>query len=106
VQRRTNPRGVVHRARISGRPLAAIARRRIAMIERDPRALCAAAAALARRAGEAIMAVYRRDFDVEYKDDRSPLTEADLAAHHILSGGLAALSPSLPVLSEESADTV
>lgn len=52
------------------------------------------------------MAVYRRDFDVEYKDDCSPLTEADLAAHHILSGGLAALSPSLPVLSEESADTV
>ncbi len=61
---------------------------------------------LAKRAGEAILAVYRRDFQVEYKDDRSPLTKADLAAHQILLEGLSALSPSLPVLSEESAQLI
>lgn len=36
------------------------------------------------------------------KADRTPLTEADLASHRILSEGLARLFPSLPILSEES----
>ncbi|MFA7542182.1 MAG: inositol monophosphatase family protein, partial [Lysobacterales bacterium] len=62
--------------------------------------------ALAGQAGEAIMAIYRRDFQVEIKDDRSPMTEADLAAHRILVEGLTALQPGLPVLSEESAGAV
>lgn len=68
--------------------------------------LAAPACDLARAAGEAILAVYRRGFSVELKDDRSPLTEADLASHRLLVDGLSALAPSLPVLSEESADTV
>jgi 3'(2'), 5'-bisphosphate nucleotidase len=54
-------------------------------------------------AGNAIMEVYERDFDVELKDDRSPLTEADRAAHAIIVERLGELSPRLPVLSEESA---
>ncbi|HET9485008.1 MAG TPA: 3'(2'),5'-bisphosphate nucleotidase CysQ [Xanthomonadales bacterium] len=66
-------------------------------------ALRAPVVELAQRAGEAIMAVYRSDFAVEHKDDRSPLTEADLAAHRIIAAGLGRLDPSLPVLSEESA---
>jgi len=61
------------------------------------------AIALAEQAGRAIMAVYARDFAVESKDDRSPLTEADLASHHVLVDGLRALTPEVPVLSEESA---
>lgn len=61
--------------------------------------------ALTRRAGEAILAVYRREFSVEYKEDESPLTEADLASHRVLVAGLSALSPTLPVLSEESTTT-
>ena len=60
--------------------------------------------AIARRAAAAILAVYRSDFEVEDKTDRSPLTEADIAAHHILVDGLRALTPELPVLSEESAN--
>jgi 3'(2'), 5'-bisphosphate nucleotidase len=60
--------------------------------------------ALARAAGDAILAIYAREFDVTHKDDRSPLTEADLAAHHLILAGLRALSPDIPVLSEESAD--
>ncbi|GIX39501.1 MAG: 3'(2'),5'-bisphosphate nucleotidase CysQ [Silanimonas sp.] len=65
-------------------------------------ALRAPLVALARRAGEAILAVYARDFDVEAKADRSPLTEADLASHRVLVAGLGALTPGIPVLSEES----
>lgn len=59
---------------------------------------------LARDAGAAIMQVYVQDFTVEHKDDKSPLTAADMAAHHLIVAGLQALTPELPVLSEESAD--
>ena len=59
---------------------------------------------LARDAGAAIMQVYVQDFAVEHKDDRSPLTAADMAAHHLIVAGLEALTPDLPVLSEESKD--
>ncbi len=57
---------------------------------------------LARRAGDAILEIYRTDFDVETKDDQSPLTRADLAAHRVIVEGLSALTPDLPVVSEES----
>jgi 3'(2'), 5'-bisphosphate nucleotidase len=55
-------------------------------------------------AGAAIMRVYAEDFAVAQKDDRSPLTAADMASHHLILDGLRALTPELPVLSEESAD--
>jgi len=58
--------------------------------------------ALARRAGEAILEVYARDFDVELKDDRSPLTAADLAAQKVIAEGLAHIEPALPLVSEEA----
>jgi 3'(2'), 5'-bisphosphate nucleotidase len=48
---------------------------------------------IVRRAGDAILEVYRTDFDVETKDDESPLTKADLAAHRIIVAGLAAAHP-------------
>jgi 3'(2'), 5'-bisphosphate nucleotidase len=50
------------------------------------------------------MQVYVQDFPVEHKADRSPLTEADLAAHHLITAALARLTPRVPVLSEESAE--
>ena len=43
---------------------------------------------IARTAGAAILRVYATDFAVEHKDDRSPLTAADLASHHIIVEGL------------------
>lgn len=58
--------------------------------------------AIAREAGAAIMAVYARDFSVEEKADKSPLTEADAAANSIITARLRALLPALPVLSEEA----
>jgi 3'(2'), 5'-bisphosphate nucleotidase len=60
--------------------------------------------AMARDAGAAIMRIYAQDFSVQTKDDDSPLTAADLAAHTILTAGLQALAPEVPVLSEEAAD--
>jgi 3'(2'), 5'-bisphosphate nucleotidase len=58
--------------------------------------------AIARSAGSAIMQVYAGEIEIQRKDDNSPLTEADMAAHHIIEAGLQKLSPALPVLSEES----
>lgn len=57
---------------------------------------------IVRRAGDAILEVYETDFDVDTKDDRSPLTQADLAAHRIIAEGLAAVAGDVPLLSEES----
>ncbi|HEY8518495.1 MAG TPA: 3'(2'),5'-bisphosphate nucleotidase CysQ [Gammaproteobacteria bacterium] len=57
---------------------------------------------IARAAGAAILEVYRTDFSVQLKEDRSPLTEADRAAHTLIVERLRALTPDLPVLSEES----
>jgi len=54
------------------------------------------------QAGEAILQVYATAFDVTHKADESPLTQADLAAHNLLTEALAAVQPSYPVLSEES----
>ena len=59
--------------------------------------------AIARQAGAAIMEIYGSGFEVTHKDDASPLTAADLAAHRIIVDGLERLTPELPVLSEESA---
>jgi 3'(2'), 5'-bisphosphate nucleotidase len=58
---------------------------------------------IARAAGIRIVEIYNRGFSVEHKEDKSPLTEADMAAHDSIIAGLAALTPELPVLSEESA---
>ena len=56
------------------------------------------------RAGDAILEIYNQGApEVSLKEDRSPLTAADLASHRVLVEGLSALTPEVPVLSEESA---
>ncbi len=63
-----------------------------------------AIAGLARDASRAILEVYAgADVAVQRKHDDSPLTAADLASHRIIVAGLNALTPDVPVLSEESA---
>ena len=57
---------------------------------------------IARAAGDAILAIYRQPFAVEYKQDESPLTAADQGAHEVIVQALARLTPDIPVLSEES----
>jgi 3'(2'), 5'-bisphosphate nucleotidase len=55
----------------------------------------------AREAGEAILTVVRRGFDVEAKRDQSPVTEADRAAELIILAALARAAPGVPVIAEE-----
>ncbi len=53
-------------------------------------------------AGKAINEIYEKaDLGVSYKDDKSPLTAADLASHEVLKAGLTELAPEIPTLSEE-----
>ncbi|HRD65610.1 MAG TPA: 3'(2'),5'-bisphosphate nucleotidase CysQ [Candidatus Competibacter sp.] len=59
--------------------------------------------ALAAEASERILEIYATAFGVTAKDDDSPLTAADLAAHHAILAGLRQLTPTIPILSEESA---
>nr|WP_208733673.1 3'(2'),5'-bisphosphate nucleotidase CysQ [Pseudomonas duriflava] len=59
---------------------------------------------LVRRAGAATLPFWRNDVVVTEKADASPVTAADLAAHRIISEGLAALTPDIPILSEEACD--
>lgn len=55
----------------------------------------------AREAGEAILDIVRRGFEVEAKRDSSPVTEADRAAELIILGALARAAPGVPVIAEE-----
>jgi 3'(2'), 5'-bisphosphate nucleotidase len=75
----------------------------MSMATHDLATLARAAGDIAQRAAQAILGVYESDFAVQCKDDRSPLTEADLAAHRVIVAALRELTPELPVLSEESA---
>ena len=59
---------------------------------------------IAKEAGNAIMQIYKQDFEVEYKQDSSPLTLADKEANNIIEDGLNKLSVSFPILSEEGRD--
>ncbi|MDX1908189.1 MAG: 3'(2'),5'-bisphosphate nucleotidase CysQ [Bacteroidia bacterium] len=61
---------------------------------------------IARTAGEKILEVYADEssFQVETKDNNSPLTRADRAAHEIIAARLAEITPEIPVLSEEGKD--
>ena len=58
--------------------------------------------AIADAASQTVLDIYRTDFKVEYKQDHSPLTAADLASHRIIVDGLRRLTPDVPILSEES----
>ncbi|WP_181346826.1 3'(2'),5'-bisphosphate nucleotidase CysQ [Thalassobacillus sp. CUG 92003] len=52
-------------------------------------------------AGQEIMKIYDTDFDVEYKEDESPLTIADQRSHDVIKARLQQHTPEIPILSEE-----
>jgi len=52
-------------------------------------------------AGEAILEIVRRGFEIESKHDSSPVTEADRAAELIILAALARAAPGIPVIAEE-----
>jgi 3'(2'), 5'-bisphosphate nucleotidase len=56
---------------------------------------------IARDAGAAIYRIYGAEFSVVEKEDQSPLTDADSAAHIIITDALSRLTPDIPILSEE-----
>jgi len=60
--------------------------------------------ACAVEAGAAILEIYNDPaaWNLQEKHDDSPLTAADLASHHLICDCLTALTPAIPVLSEES----
>src|SRR5699024_4093110 len=51
------------------------------------------------RGGEKIMHVYKQDFEVEFKSDQSPLTEADKQANTAIIETLE--STAVPIISED-----
>ncbi|SVB43882.1 uncharacterized protein METZ01_LOCUS196736, partial [marine metagenome] len=57
---------------------------------------------IAVEAGREIMIVYESAYDVEEKADGSPLTAADRNAHDLICDRLDALTPEIPLVSEES----
>ena len=60
--------------------------------------------AIARRAATVIMDYYDGKIAVDEKADGSPVTAADLAADALIVPALQALTPDIPVVSEESVD--
>jgi len=52
-------------------------------------------------AGEAILKVYAEEFDVRHKTDKTPVTEADLAAERIIVDRLMSAFPDIPCVAEE-----
>ena len=61
---------------------------------------------IARQAGNAIMEVYHTDFDIQLKDDLSPVTQADKKDNAIIESRLKSLEPTIPILSEEGRDII
>lgn len=54
-------------------------------------------------AGEEILNIYNKDFNIEFKDDKSPLTEADLVSNKIICEHLQ--TTDIPIISEENKQT-
>ncbi len=68
--------------------------------------LASAACEIARNAGKAILEVYAHadtvaGKNIQHKADSSPLTEADLRAHHVIARALQLLTPHIAIVSEE-----
>ena len=57
---------------------------------------------IAHAAGRSVLDIYEREYEVEEKDDHTPVTDADRRSHEIILARLQALTPEIPVLSEES----
>ncbi|AJY46964.1 3'(2'),5'-bisphosphate nucleotidase CysQ [Martelella endophytica] len=53
-------------------------------------------------AGAVIMDIFRTEFDVDYKDDKSPVTLADEKAEQVILKHLAEKFSSIPIVAEES----
>lgn len=73
----------------------------------EPNQLLNPLIALIKKTGQAILAIYRQSapLTITTKQDHSPVTQADIMAHRLLTQGLLALTPQLPIISEEAKAT-
>lgn len=62
--------------------------------------------AIAKNAGARILEIYQGSdaLNIQIKADSTPVTYADIAAHNVIVEGLTALTPQIPILSEEGAN--
>ncbi|MDA3871555.1 MAG: 3'(2'),5'-bisphosphate nucleotidase CysQ [Candidatus Marinimicrobia bacterium] len=56
---------------------------------------------ISKKAGKETLKYYNDNVKIEYKDDNSPLTQADLVSHRIIVDFLEKLTPKIPIISEE-----
>jgi len=77
-------------------------------VELDFQVLMPSVVSIAQQAGELLTVFYNNhlqsSINIETKDDQSPITAADMAAHELIESALHVLTPDIPVLSEESSD--
>ncbi|WP_375170198.1 3'(2'),5'-bisphosphate nucleotidase CysQ [Marinobacter sp.] len=59
---------------------------------------------VADEASERVLHIYQSDFDVHFKNDKSPITAADLASHEVIVRGLRCINNDIPLLSEEGSE--
>jgi 3'(2'), 5'-bisphosphate nucleotidase len=71
--------------------------------QNDLEALALPVREIAMRAGQAIMEVAARGYDVKSKEDRTPVTDADHAAEKVILPALSELTPDFDIISEEAA---
>jgi len=57
---------------------------------------------IAIKAGKEVLKIYNTNFHIEYKKDKSPLTNADLKANEIICSELKKIYPNIPLMSEEN----
>ena len=72
------------------------------MNKTDPNPLLHPVCNIAIEAGLIINSYYKLNNEVEFKEDRTPLTEADLASNKFIIDSLSDLNIDIPILSEES----
>ena len=57
--------------------------------------------AICREAGTVIMGYYHGGYETQHKLDKSPVTDADIAANALIIQQLQALDPNIPIIAEE-----
>jgi 3'(2'), 5'-bisphosphate nucleotidase len=57
---------------------------------------------LLKQAAKAILEIYHQNYNIEYKPDQTPVTLADQTSNNILTSGLQANYPGIPIISEEN----
>ena len=55
-------------------------------------------------AGKVSIDLYRKGLKIEIKEDKSPVTNGDLKVNELITNKIKAITPNLPIVSEETVD--